>query len=390
MISIIHTKTRPIDDVKNAFLKLMTQLNYTPSKTRVLLKPNIVDAVKPQTAVITDPRVIEGLILALKEIGVEEFVIGENSGFFSLKEKNFTRLIKETGYLKMVGRLKKKRGIDVKILNLQFTELEEYPWTYGTLKLPNLCRTHSYINIAKMKTHQMTGVTLSMKNQKGLLLFQDKKDFHLGYDGEGSLHSCIREYAKIIQPEFNIIDGTSALEGTGPVTGPENQTKVRHLDIILASRDMIELDNAACKIMGVPIEDVQHLPKKEIKLAPGSESLIPVEPPFQKPGSYMKYGNIYLHTSPYGCTNCQMAFSRMFRKIMFTPEYIKKFHLLQEKYPRIDIFIGNTSITEIPNLDNPVVFFGRCTQGIADELGKNFIPGCPPNHNKALEVIFNL
>ena len=42
----------------------MSQLNYTPSKTRVLLKPNIVDAVKPQTAVITDPRVIEGLILA--------------------------------------------------------------------------------------------------------------------------------------------------------------------------------------------------------------------------------------------------------------------------------------------------------------------------------------
>ncbi len=80
----------------------------------------------------------------------------------------------------------------------------------------------------------------------------------------------------------------------------------------------------------------------------------------------------------------------MFRKIMFTPDYIKKFHLLQEKYPRIDVFIGKTSISEIPNLENPVVFFGRCTKGIADELGKNFIPGCPPNHKKALEVIFNL
>jgi len=390
MISIIHTKTKPIEEVKNAFLKLMSQLNYTPSKTRVLLKPNIVDAVKPQTAVITDPRVVEGLILALKEKGADEFVIGENSGYFSIKEENFKRLIKETGYEKIVERLKKKRGIDVKIINLQFAELEEYPWTYGILKLPKICSTHAYINIAKMKTHQMTGVTLSMKNQKGLLLFQDKKDFHLGYDGAGSLHSCIREYAKIIQPELSIIDGTRALEGTGPATGPENQTKVRRLDILLAGRDMIELDNAACKIMGVPIADVQHLPRKEVKLAPGSEPLIPADPPFQKPNSYMKYGNIYLHTSSYGCTNCQMAFSRMFRKIMFTPEYIKKFHLLQEKYPRIDVFIGNTSITEIPNLNNPVVFFGKCTRSIADELGKNFIPGCPPNHNKALEVIFNL
>ena len=241
-----------------------------------------------------------------------------------------------------------------------------------------------------MKTHQMTGVTLSMKNQKGLLLFQDKKNFHLGYDGAGSLHSCIREYAKVIQPEFSIIDGTRALEGTGPATGPENQTKVRHLDILLAGKDMIELDNAACQIMGVSIDDVEHLPKKEVKLAPGSEPLIPVDPPFQKPNSYMKYGNIYLHTSPFGCTNCQMAFSRMFRKIMFTPEFVKKFQLLQQKYPRIDVFIGKMSASEVPNLDNPVVFFGKCTKSIAEELGKNFIPGCPPNHNKAIDVIFNL
>ncbi len=390
MISIIHTKTKPIKDVKSAFSKLMSQLNYKPSKTRVLLKPNIVDAVKPQTAVITDPRIIEGLILALKEKGVEEFVIGENSGFFSIKEENFRRLIKETGYQKMVERLKKRHEIDVKILNLQFTDLEEYSWTYGKLKLPKICRTHSYINIAKMKTHQMTGVTLSMKNQKGLLLFQDKKNFHLGYGGAGSLHSCIREHAKVIQPEFSIIDGTSALEGTGPVTGPENQTKVRHLGILLAGKDMIELDNAACQIMGVPIEDVQHLPKREVKLAPGSEPLIPVDPPFQKPDSYMKYGNIFLHTSPYGCSNCQMAFSRMFRKIMFTPEFVKKFQLLQQKYPRIDVFVGKMSITEVPNLDNPVVFFGNCTQSIAEELGKKFIPECPPNHNKALEMLFKL
>ncbi|QEE15460.1 DUF362 domain-containing protein [Promethearchaeum syntrophicum] len=390
MISIIHTKTKPVEEVKNAFLKLMAQLNYTPSKTKVLLKPNIVDAVKPQTAVITDPKVIGGLILALKDKGVEEFVIGENSGFFSINQKNFQRLIKETGYRKMVDRLKKKHGINVRILNLQFTEFDEYPWIYGTLKLPKICRTHSYINIAKMKTHQMTAVTLSMKNQKGLLLFQDKKNFHLGYDGAGSLHSCIREYAKVIQPEFSIIDSTCALEGTGPVTGPENQTKVRHLNILIAGKDMIELDNAACQIMGVSIEDVQHLPKKKVNLAPGSEPIIPADPPFQKPDSYMKYGNIFLHTSPYGCSNCQMAFSRMFRKIMFTPEYIKKFQNLQQKYPRIDVFIGNTSITEIPNFENPVVFFGKCTKSIAEDLRKNFIPGCPPNHNKAIDVLFNL
>ncbi len=44
-----------------------------------------------------------------------------------------------------------------------------------------------------MKTHQMTGVTLSMKNQKGLLLFQDKKDFHLGYE----------LYSKLVEPGLN-------------------------------------------------------------------------------------------------------------------------------------------------------------------------------------------
>ena len=57
----------------------------------------------------------------------------------------------------------------------------------------------------------MTGATLCLKNQKGLLKLSDKKQFHLGYGEKTNLHECIRELSKIIQPELNIVDATTAL-----------------------------------------------------------------------------------------------------------------------------------------------------------------------------------
>nr|MDO8116994.1 DUF362 domain-containing protein [Candidatus Sigynarchaeota archaeon] len=344
MISIVQVdSTRRADDVKPAIARMLGLLGYKPSKSNVFIKPNIVDAVGPKEAVDTDPVLVEGLVLALHEQGIgKEFIIGDGSAYFSNEDRNWKRLIEDSGYEAMTQRLVNDHGIKASLVNLECQEREEYQWKFGKLSLPALCRSHAYIDVAKMKTHLHTLVTLSMKNQKGLLTLADKKQFHLGKKYH-DLHDAIKELGNIVKPELAIIDATRALEGSGPATNPDGQTKVRNLKMVLAGTNMIEVDAAACIVMGIQPGEVRHLPpvQEPIEVVPGSNPLVPVDPPFLRPKLEVKMSDsIYRHTFETCCTGCQMSLSRMFRKIMFTPELREKFVKFQQEHARIDVVMG--------------------------------------------------
>jgi len=289
MITVIQVNPQSLDDVKGAMEKIIEQLGYKPSKPRIFLKPNVVDALPPNHAVDVDPIITAGLILALNDkFDIEEFVIGENSGYFSEKPENFQRLLGTSGYGKMVENLKEKYRVPLRIVNLEYADLDEYKWKFPPykLKLPSLLKTHSYINLPKMKTHGACMVTLGVKNQKGLLLLRDKKRFHLGFRDENNvyhsnLHECIFELGNLVRPELTICDATLALEGNGPTTIP-GLTWVKKLNICIGGTDMLEVDNACCQIMGIPVDLVEHLPKVNVSLAPGSLQL-DCEEPFKRP-----------------------------------------------------------------------------------------------------------
>jgi uncharacterized protein (DUF362 family) len=54
-------------------------------------------------------------------------------------------------------------------------------------------------------------VTLGLKNQKGLLLPEDKKRFH-----KLDLNDCIRALTQVVRPNLTLVDGIVGLEGDGP------------------------------------------------------------------------------------------------------------------------------------------------------------------------------
>ena len=404
MISIVETKQKPIEETERSISKILQDLNFKPKCSQIFIKPNIVDATDPRNPTITHPKVVEGLILALTKLGGKNFIIGENSGYFSFKEEHFQRLLKETKYERMIKKLQKNYGIDVVSENLEFTNFIDVDWKYGTLSIPKYVKTHTYINVPKMKSHLMTGATLSLKNQKGLLLLKDKKQFHLGYGGRTNLHDCITELGSTIKPDFNLVDATTALEGTGPSMHPEGQTKIRSLNLCIGGENMIEVDNACLTIMGISHAEAPHIPSTQINLSSNSLPLIPAHPPFQKPANFIKYGNIYSRCSSWGCTGCQMAYSRIFRKFSFNPSLMEKWTKLQEKYPIINFYIGKRNLVEIEIDSYPKIFFGRCTKKNYEEYRQKiqekfhpemlnnvlFVPGCPASHTEGLEAILKL
>jgi uncharacterized protein (DUF362 family) len=404
-ISILSLNPKTLEISKIAFLEIFKQLEYRPSQHSIFIKPNIVDSAEPHSGVITDPIVTGGCVLALKEMGYNDFIIGEGTGFFNAPEL-FTFLLKETGYQKLLNTLKTEYNVQVDIINLETTEREPYSWKLGTINLPKICKTHSYINLAKMKTHNNTLVTLGSKNQKGLLLFEDKKKFHLGF-GKSNLHECIHELATIIQPELTIVDATRCLEGCGPIIHPDNQTKMRKLELLIGGKNMMEVDNACCKIMGISPDEVKHLDIVPISVSSNSVPLKTADPPFIRPNPFVKYGSIHAHFTDFACTSCQIAFSRFVRKLAFTPGKMEEFQKIQAKYPRIELFMGKVEKSEINYyIDSkiPVILFGNCMRKIAQELNVpleiskdttntcqcTYIKGCPPDHKEVLDVLLAL
>ncbi|MHA1145500.1 MAG: DUF362 domain-containing protein [Candidatus Helarchaeota archaeon] len=356
--------------------KLLEKINYEPQKKKVFIKPNLVDALPPSSAVIVHPKLMEALCDFLLSRGVEEIIIGEGTGYFT-KQEHFRKLIKATKYTKI------EKKFNLEIENLEFADRKTVNWKYGELSLPNyvLDGEHEYINVPKMKTHCQCSVTLAMKNQKGLLLLKDKRNFH-----KNALHDMIFELSKTVKPDLILMDAISCLEGTGPTEN--TQTNVKQLNLVLAGRDLIEVDNVAARIMGYDPEEVKHIPKLDNITVIG-EQLADVASPFKRPEPYIVMGPIIYHQNEKMCTQCGIAMSKTFRKILFKEELRTRFEQLTEKYPRIDFLLG-AGLEEFPEGCVVPVLVGNCTMEFAKSKGIDFCKGCPPNHNDIIEFFFKL
>ena len=79
LVSIVKYE-KPYESVKKA-VELAKGLDNLPSKAKVFIKPNIVywnrHCTYPKWGVITTSRVIEDVIVLLKEKGIEDITIGE-------------------------------------------------------------------------------------------------------------------------------------------------------------------------------------------------------------------------------------------------------------------------------------------------------------------------
>jgi len=184
-----------LDSVDSSMAELMHLIGYEPQREAFFVKPNVPDSAPPGQGLYTDPAVVDAF---LKLFPGRSVVIGE--GCVVSRDANIA--LRKNGYALVAERH------NATLVNLDQAERFEVTWPHGQLNLPAYLYTHEYINIAKMKTHVQTGVTLGIKNQKGLLTPADKRRFH-----RQGLDECIRALAEVIQPTLTIVDGIVALEG---------------------------------------------------------------------------------------------------------------------------------------------------------------------------------
>jgi uncharacterized protein (DUF362 family) len=336
-------------------------LEYVPQKKAFFIKPNLVHPLPPRRGVTTSPKIIEAIILYLrKNYPGREILIGDGTGYLT----NFDDVIKKSGY----SYLAKK--YDVSFTDLYASKLSEIAWKYGTIKIPEYVFSHEYINVPKLKTHMQTGVTLCMKNQKGLLQIHDKQNFHRKYD----LNEAIMELARVVTPDMNIIDGITSLEGNGPFF---LGTAKKHTNIIIASKNMYAADNVAVAVMGFDIRDIDHIPEFSEFTVIG-ENMADCVIPFKKADiPPIKKYNIYVHFDVKMCSLCSINVAVSFEEKISNIPFFMKITASGGMFGRKDLILGNYET--VPDGARDIICIGNCSMPLAKKYHLPFISGCPPS-----------
>ena len=214
-------------------------LDFIKKGTRVVIKANLVSAMKPAEAATTHPTLLCALCDMLSERGAE-VVIGDSPG--GLYNAAFVgRVYTVTGMREC-----ESHGA---VLNTDFSEkLASYPeakvlkdFTYtGYLDSADVI-----INFCKLKSHGMMGMSCAAKNMFGVIPGVIKPEYHYRFPRHEDFADMIVDIDEYFRPELSIADAVVGMEGNGPTAG----TPVK-IGCLLASASPHCLDLAAADILG--------------------------------------------------------------------------------------------------------------------------------------------
>lgn len=247
VVSIVRTREHPGDkeidaSVRNA-IDLIGGLGGVVARgSRVVIKPNLVVARSPATGATTDPRVCRAIADMVLERGAKP-IIAESS-FVGLDTEE---AIEVAGYAQL-----RRDGYDVIDLKGRAIERVMAPVPDGrALKevlLPRLVfEADAVITVPKMKTHDQSGVTLGVKNVKGILPDVWKRKLHRVF----GVFQSTADLLTLIKPSLAVVDGLVAMQGVGPAFG-----EALEMDLIIAGHDVVAVDTVTGAVMGFQVDEI--------------------------------------------------------------------------------------------------------------------------------------
>lgn len=212
---------------------------------RVLIKPNMLAGKGVDAAVTTHPEIVRAVIeLAQSAGGIVS--VGDSPGVGTSQQ-----VAERCGILAVI----KESGATF----APFTESIRIPPRSGTFHHFDIARdildADVIINLPKLKTHQMMGMTCAVKNLFGAVVGLRKPGFHLqAGDDKGYFALMLLELAEEIRPALTIVDGVLAMEGDGPGSGDPV-----HLGVLLAGVETLAIDVVAAELTGLDPESIWTL-----------------------------------------------------------------------------------------------------------------------------------
>lgn len=213
-----------------------------------------VNAVGLEDYVYTDPDVLRETIKYFQTCGARTIYVIENC-----TQANFTRLVfqaigymqvcKETGAVPVY--LDETASVPVFLEGIQeFIDISYFVFE----RLIENRAENFYLSLPKLKTHSMSQITLSIKNQFGLV-HQNSRIADHNY----RIHQKFADIYRVLRPDFALIDGLIATtHGHYPTTYNASKCIVP-MDVLIGGADPLATDVVGAALMGFTLQDVKHL-----------------------------------------------------------------------------------------------------------------------------------
>ncbi len=252
---------------------------------KVLIKPNMLAGKIPEKAVTTHPEVVRAVIrLAQQSGGVVS--VGDSPGVGSPRQVaarcGILAVVEETGATFAPF----AESVRVRPQGKTFHELEV---------ARDLLDADIVINLPKLKTHQMMGLTCAVKNLFGAVVGMRKPRLHLQAGADKAFFALmLLELADFLRPALTVVDAVTAMEGDGPGSGDPV-----HIGALLAGTEPLAVDAAAIHLLGVRPESVWTQRLAQQNFYPGSRfeeiKIVGVDPRTLRPRTFRPAKSTEIH-----------------------------------------------------------------------------------------------
>jgi uncharacterized protein (DUF362 family)/ferredoxin len=214
---------------------------------RVLLKPNIVRGVDPERAVSTHPAVVAAVATLVIEAGGKPIIVESPGGPFS-------PIALRMAY----RRAKIDWAAEVSGAELNFDcEAVQVSHPDGVVLhrldlVRALLDADVVINLPKLKTHNLTTLTLAVKNLLGLVPGALKIGYHAKLQDRERFCQGLVDILTYVKPALQIMDAVVGMEGDGPSGGDP-----RPIGAVVAGADALAVDIVCTALVGMEPEEVE-------------------------------------------------------------------------------------------------------------------------------------
>ena len=375
-VSIVKTKSNPGGaEIRKAVRRSIDLIGGIRDIIRpgqlVLINPSwVAPPVEREAACITLPEVTQAVADIVKELGARP-VIAESSAV----GVDSTKVIEASGYRELCE--KGYEIIDLKKTKTSVQLTAEHGKVFQTVEVWDIVqKADVIISVPKLKTHDQTEMTCSIKKLKGLLTDQAKKAMH-----QEGLFEGVVDLLSAVKPKLAIVDAIFCQEGIGPVFG-----KPVEMDLVIAGRDLVAVDAVCAGIIG-------YDPK---------ETLLTVNAAARGLG-VMDFNRIEVLGEPIAAVS-----RRFLRAVEDNPVEVEGFEIIHGEatctgcrntvmsalvdmrnadqlmyLPGVTVVTGNASFPKGVPLDN-VVTVGLCQK---ETRTQRYVKGCPPNNALVVKAI---